>query len=200
MNKNIWKYILLAVLALPISSRAQSLKDLLNKDNIEKVVNAVTNNKTVQMTGTWTFTGSALEFESDNLLQQAGGTLAASAVEKKLDEQLNKIGIKPGELSFTFNTDSTFVATIGSKPLNGTYSYDTSTQKVNLKLAKIVGLNAKMNCTSNQMDLLFNADKLLQLLTSLSSKSNNNTLKSIGSLAESYDGMLVGLGLEKAGD
>lgn len=200
MNKNIWKYILLAVLALPISSRAQSLKDLLNKDNIEKVVNAVTNNKTVQMTGTWTFTGSALEFESDNLLQQAGGTLAASAVEKKLDEQLNKIGIKPGELSFTFNTDSTFVATIGSKPLNGTYSYDTSTQKVNLKLAKIAGLNAKVNCTSNQMDLLFNADKLLQLLTFLSSKSNNNTLKSIGSLAESYDGMLVGLGLEKAGN
>ena len=200
MNKNIWKYILLAVLALPISSRAQSLKDLLNKDNIEKVVNAVTNNKTVQMTGTWTFTGSALEFESDNLLQQAGGTLAASAVEKKLDEQLNKIGIKPGELSFTFNTDSTFVATIGSKPLNGTYSYDTSTQKVNLKLAKIVGLSAKVNCTSNQMNLLFNADKLLQLLTFLSCKSNNNTLKSIGSLAESYDGMLVGLGLEKTGD
>ncbi len=200
MNKNIWKYIFFMVLTLPTSSYAQSLKDLLNKDNIEKVVNAVTDNKTVQMTGTWTFTGSALEFESDNLLQQAGGTLAASAVEKKLDEQLNRIGIKPGELSFTFNADSTFAATIGSKTLNGTYSYDTSTQKVNLKLVKIVGLNAKINCTSSQMDLLFNADKLLQLLTSLSSKSNNNTLKTISSLAESYDGMLVGLGLEKTGN
>lgn len=185
------------LLAVPAGSRAQSLKDLFNKENIEKVVNAVTDNKTVQMTGTWSFTGSALEFESDNLLQKAGGAVAASTVEKKLDEQLEKIGITAGKLSFTFNADSTLTATVGSKPLNGTYSYDASTQKVNLKFAKIIGLNAKVNCTSGSMDLLFNADKLLQLLTYLSSKSSNNTLQTIGSLAESYDGMLVGLGLEK---
>ena len=187
----------LFLLAVPAGSHAQSLKDLFNKENIEKVVNAVTDNKTVQMTGTWSFTGSALEFESDNLLQKAGGAVAASTVEKKLDEQLEKIGITAGKLSFTFNADSTLTATVGSKPLNGTYSYDASTQKVNLKFAKIIGLNAKVNCTSGSMDLLFNADKLLQLLTYLSSKSSNSTLQTIGSLAESYHGMLVGLGLEK---
>lgn len=190
----------LILLAFPAGSHAQSLKDLLNKENIEKVVNAVTDNQTVQMTGTWSFTGSALEFESDNLLQKAGGSLASATVEKKLDEQLAKIGIKPGQLSFTFNADSTFAATIGNKPLNGTYSYDASTQKANLKFAKLIGLNAKVNCTSTSMDLLFNADKLLQLLTYLSSKSSNSTLQTIGSLAESYDGMLVGLGLEKKGN
>lgn len=194
---NVLGYTALFLLAVPAGSRAQSLKDLFNKENIEKVVNAVTDNKTVQMTGTWSFTGSALEFESDNLLQKAGGAVAASTVEKKLDEQLEKIGITAGKLSFTFNADSTLTATVGSKPLNGTYSYDASTQKVNLKFAKIIGLNAKVNCTSGSMDLLFNADKLLQLLTYLSSKSSNSTLQTIGSLAESYDGMLVGLGLEK---
>ena len=200
MNRKSWKYLFLVALALPTGSHAQSLKDLLNKENIEKVVNAVTDNNHVNMTGTWNYTGTALEFESDNLLQKAGGSLASATVEKKLDEQLEKIGIKPGQLSFTFNADSTFTVSVGSKPLKGTYSYDASTQKANLKLAKIVGLNAKVNCTSSQLNLLFNADKLLQLLTSLSSKSNNNTLKSIGSLAESYDGMLVGLGMEKAGN
>lgn len=200
MNRKSWKYLFLVALALPTGNHAQSLKDLLNKENIEKVVNAVTDNNHVNMTGTWNYTGTALEFESDNLLQKAGGSLASATVEKKLDEQLEKIGIKPGQLSFTFNADSTFTVSVGSKPLKGTYSYDASTQKANLKLAKIVGLNAKVNCTSSQLDLLFNADKLLQLLTSLSSKSNNNTLKSIGSLAESYDGMLVGLGMEKAGN
>ena len=194
---NVWGCTALFLLALPAGSRAQSLKGLFNKENIEKVVNAVTDNKTVQMTGTWSFTGSALEFESDNLLQKAGGAVAASTVEKKLDEQLEKIGITAGKLSFTFNADSTLTATAGSKSLNGTYSYDTSTQKVNLKFAKIIGLNAKVNCTSGSMDLLFNADKLLQLLTYLSSKSSNSTLQTIGSLAESYDGMLLGLGLEK---
>lgn len=197
MKRKLWGYMVIAALILPVSTQAQSLKDLFNKDNLEKVVNAVTNKNDIQMTGTWRFTGSALEFESDNLLQKAGGSLAASTLEKKLDEQLQKIGIKAGELSFTFNADSTFTATVGSKPLKGTYSYDRSSQKANLKFAKIIGLNAKVNCTSSSMDLLFNADKLLQLLTYLSSKSNNTTLKTIGSLAESYDGMLVGLGLEK---
>ena len=153
MNRNIWKCIFIIALALPSGIHAQSLKDLLNKENIEKVVNAVTNNSNIDMTGTWTFTGSALELESDNLLQQAGGTLASSALEKKLDEQLNKIGIKPGQLSFTFNADST---------------------------------------------LLFDADKLLQLLTYLSSKSSNSTLQTLGNLAGTYDGMLLGLGLKKA--
>ena len=194
---NVLGCIALVLLAIPANGHAQSLKGLFNKDNIEKVVNAVTDKNTASMTGTWTFTGTALEFESDNLLQKAGGSLASSAVEKKLDEQLAKIGIKPGQLIFTFDADSTFTATVGSKPLNGTYSYDASTQKANLKFVKLIGLNAKVNCTSSSMDLLFNADKLLQLLTYLSSKSNNSTLQTIGSLAESYDGMLVGLGLEK---
>lgn len=198
MKCKIGGFVMMTVLLIyPAVSQAQSLKDLFNKDNIEKVVNAVTNKDNTDMTGTWMFTGSALEFESDNLLQKAGGSLAASAVEQKLDEQLEKIGIKAGELTFVFNADSTFTATVGNKPLNGSYSYDRSAQKVNLKFAKIIGLNAKVNCTSSSMDLLFNADKLLQLLTYLSSKSSNTTLKTIGSLAETYDGMLVGLGLEK---
>lgn len=198
MKRKIGGFVMMTVLlACPAASQAQSLKDLFNKDNIEKVVNAVTNKDDTDMAGTWMFTGSALEFESDNLLQKAGGSLAASTVEQKLDEQLEKIGIKAGELTFVFNADSTFTATVGNKPLNGSYSYDHSAQKVNLKFAKIIGLNAKVNCTSSSMDLLFNADKLLQLLTYLSSKSSNTTLKKIGSLAETYDGMLVGLGLEK---
>ena len=75
---------LVAALLLATASnlQAQSLKDLLNKENIEKAVNAVTGKNTASMTGTWMFTGSALAFESDNLLQKAGGSLAANAVEK----------------------------------------------------------------------------------------------------------------------
>ena len=198
MNRNIWKCTFIVVLLLPSGIHAQSLKELLNKENIEKVVNAVTNNSNIDMTGTWNFTGSALELETDNLLQQVGGTLTSSALKKKLDEQLNKIGIKPGQLSFTFNADSTFTVNAGNKPMNGTYSYDSSTQKVNLKIVKTVGLNAKVNCTSDNMDLLFDADKLLQLLTYLSSKSGNSTLQTLSNLAGSYDGMLLGLGLQNA--
>ncbi len=197
MKRNVCLAICAMTWAFATQTHAQSLKDLFSKENVEKVVSTVTGKSTVSMEGTWNFSGSAVEFESDNLLQKAGGAVAASAVESKLDEQLEKIGIKEGELSFTFNADSTFQAQMGSKSLSGTYSYDDSSQNVGLKISKLINLSAKVNCTSSQMDLLFDADKLLSLITAISSKSSNTTLQTISSLAESYDGMMLGLALEK---
>lgn len=46
--------VLITLLLVPTVNRAQSIKDLFNKDNISKVVNAVTGHtETVDMTGTW---------------------------------------------------------------------------------------------------------------------------------------------------
>ena len=190
--------VLITLLLVPTVNRAQSIKDLFNKDNISKVVNAVTGHtETVDMTGTWRYTGSAIEFESENLLKKAGGTVAASAAEQMLDEQLAKVGIKEGQLSFTFNADSTFVSTLGKRKLNGTYSYDAGTQMLHLRYMKLIPMNAKVNYTTQQMDLLFEADKLLKLITFLSSKSSSATLKAISSLADSYDGMMLGYELKR---
>ena len=177
MKRLVFWQLFVAALLLTSNSHAQSIKDLFNKENIEKAVNAVTGKSTADMTGTWSYTGSAIEFESDNLLQKAGGAVAATAAEKKLDEQLAKVGIKAGQMSFTFNADSTFSAKVGQKSM--------------------IGMNAKGNATSTTMDLLFESDKLLKLITFLSSKSSNSTLKSIGSLANSYDGMMLGFSLQK---
>ena len=162
MKRLVFWQLFVAALLLTGNSHAQSIKDLFNKENIEKAVNAVTGKSTADMTGTWSYTGSAIEFESDNLLQKAGGAVAATAAEKKLDEQLAKVGIKAGQMSFTFNADSTFSAKVGQKSMKGSYSYNASTQKVNLKFAKLIGMNAKVNATSTTMDLLFESDKLLQ--------------------------------------
>ena len=101
MKKNILFIAWVALFSLFASnSQAQSLKDLLNKDNISKVVNAITGTpETIDMTGTWTYSGSAVEFESDNLLMKAGGAAAATMAENKLNEQLSKVGIKEGQMS-----------------------------------------------------------------------------------------------------
>ena len=186
-----------ALLLVTTNVQAQSWKDLFNKDNIEKVVNAVTGNQTIDMTGTWTYSGSAIEFESDNLLQKAGGAAAAAVAEKKLDEQLSTVGIKDGQVSFTFNADSTFTSTVGKRTMTGTYSYDATDKVVHLRYFKLLNMNAKVNCTSTNMDLLFNSDKLLKLIAFISSKSSSTTLKTISSLADSYDGMMLGFALKK---
>lgn len=199
MRKTIYfkQMLAVAIFLFATSAQAQGLKDLLNKENIEKAVNSLTGKNTASMTGTWEFSGAAVEFESDNLLQKAGGSLAATAVEKKLDGFLEKVGIEPGQMSFTFNEDSTFQTTVKGKNLKGNYSYNEATQKINLKFAKLIGINTKVNCTSQQMELLFPSDKLLDLISFLASKSNNSTLQSISSLADSYDGMMLGFTLQK---
>lgn len=188
----------LLCLFFTVGIQAQSLGDLFNKANVDKVVNAVTGaNKNVQLEGTWVFQGSAIEFESDNLLMKAGGAAASSAVENKLDEQLTKVGIKPGQVSFTFKADSTFTTTVAGKSMPGKYSYNAETKQLQLKYARLLNINAKLNYTTSSIDLLFNSDKLLKLVAFLSKQTNNATLSTLGSVADSYDGMLVGLQLDK---
>lgn len=176
---------------------AQSWKNLFNKENIEKVVSDISGKNTASMEGTWLFTGSAIELQSDNLLNQAGGSVATTLAEKKLNEQLTKYGITEGKLSFTFQADSTFQAKLNNRNMDGTYSYDETTRQVNLKFNKLLNVQTKITCTSTNMDMLFNSDKLLKIITFLSSKSKSNTLKSISSLAENYDGMMLGFSLKK---
>lgn len=198
MKKNVFSLVFIATLLLvSANGHAQSWKDLFNKENIEKVVSTVTGKNTVDMTGTWSYTGAAIEFKSDNLLMKAGGAVAATTAEAKLNEQLSKVGITPGQMTFTFEADSTFSVTLKTKTLKGTYQYDADQKRVAMKFVKLINLNAQVNCTSTNMDLLFESDKLLKLITFLSSKSNNATLKTISSLANSYDGMMLGFSLQK---
>lgn len=62
MKKSVFSLAFIATLLLvSANSQAQSLKDLFNKENVEKVVSAVTGKNTVDMTGTWSYTGAAIE-------------------------------------------------------------------------------------------------------------------------------------------
>lgn len=186
---------LVALMMTSVPAKAQSLKDLLGK--AAEVVQAVTGADSVKMVGSWTYSGSSIEFESDNVLSKAGGSVAANAAEKKLDEYLTKVGIKAGNTKFTFAQDSTLTVNWNGKEKQGTYSYDASTKKVTLKFGKLLTISPKVTSTNSELDLLFEADKLLKLITYITSKSGNATLQSISSLANNYDGMLLGLALKK---
>lgn len=191
----LWAVGMIVLMMTAVPCKAQSLKDLLGKAT--EVVQAVTGTGSVNMEGTWVYSGSSIEFESDNLLSKAGGSVAANAAEKKLNEYLTKVGIKEGNTKFAFAQDSTFTVTWNGKVKKGTYSYDASTKKVTLAFGKLLTIHPKLTATNSELDLLFEADKLLKLITYLTSKSGNSTLQGISSLANNYDGMLMGLALKK---
>ena len=187
------------------TASAQSLGDILKKvtgnETVKNVVETVTGTTLpVDVKGTWTYSGTAVKFESDDLLKSTAASLAASQVEDKLDSYAANIGIKAGTFSFTFNEDKTFSATVKGKSFNGTYTVSEDYKTISLQFGKAIGLKpftATISATSGQLDLLFQADKLLELLVKLTSTSSNSTLKTIGSLVNQYDGMMLGLELKK---
>lgn len=150
--------------------------------------------------GSWTYQGVDVAFESESLLSKAGGIVAAGTIEEKLDEQLTKYGIKPGSVKFTFNADHTFSATLGGKPVNGTYTYDPATRKLNLVAAfGLFNQTCTVGTTAKGISLLFPADKLLSLVSTAGTLlgNSNSTLSTVSSLINNYKGMQIGLEMSK---
>ena len=185
---------------------AQSLKDILNKaansSTVTEIIEGVTGVKLSKgdIKGTWSYTGSAVKLESSDLIKSATASVAATQVEKKLDEYLGKIGLKNGAFSFTFKDDNTFTTTVKGKSFNGTYTLSEDGTTLNLKYGKTLastGITATASISSSTLELLFKADKLLDLIGKLTANSSNATLQTIGTLAGSYEGMKIGLELQK---
>ena len=188
------------------AASAQTLKDILGKvkdnatvsDIVEKVTGIDISKGDIK--GTWNYTGSAVKLESEDLMKSAAAGVAATQVEKKLDEYLAKIGLQGGAFSFTFNEDNTFTTTVKGKTFNGTYTFSDEEDSINLKYGKNLGstgITATAQLNGTTLELLFKADKLLELIGKLTAASSNATLKTISTLAGQYDGMKIGLEMQK---
>ena len=206
MKRNrIFKLMVCALLFLVTGVQAQSLKDILNSSAVKDAVTAVTGGKQLSvenLAGTWTYVNPAIQLEGDNALKNVAASVAASEIEKKLNEYCAKVGIEAGAFNYTFNADSTFTSQLKGRTLNGTYSFNAEEKTIELKYGKLSKLNlatmtAYVVLSDDQLSLLFNVDKLLDFLTKLSSLSDNTALQTINKLASEYDGMKLGFELSK---
>lgn len=183
----------------------QSLKDILNSSAVKDAMTSVTGGKklTVQnLQGIWMYTNPALKLEGDNALKNIAGSVASSSVEAKMKEYCAKVGIVEGIFNYTFNSDSTFSNALKKGSLKGTYSFNADDKTLSLHYAvgkklKITTLTAHVVLSGNELTLLFNADKLLKFLSTISSVSNNSTLQAVNKLASQYEGMMLGFDLKK---
>jgi phosphotransferase system IIB component len=188
------------------NAEAQSLKNILNQvtgnSNITDIVESITGMSITpkDIKGSWNYSGSAVKLESEDILKSASAVVAVGQLEKKMDEYLKKVGVKPGLFGFTFNEDQTFCTTYKGKDFNGTYTLSEDGKTLTLTYGKILNshaINTNVNIGTESIELLFQADKILQLIGKLSATSDNATLKAISSLAGQYDGMKVGMKMTK---
>lgn len=152
--------------------------------------------------GTWTFEGTAVRLETDDILKKAAGEIAASKAEEKLDEYCRKYGLTAKAGAFTFKEDGTFESTNGKTTQKGTYTLkgDKLTLKYgNGKHIKNIGsLTATVKReSSGEISLLWDASRMIDVFTAITAKTSNATLQSIASLLKGYDGLKVGIRLKK---
>ena len=187
------------IAGMSASAQAQDLKSILSTV-ASKVSDAVSSSSSsFSIVGTWNYTGLDCQFESDNLLAKAGGAVASSTVESKMEEVMEKLGFTDG-CTYVFDDSGSYTTTVGSKSNSGTYTYDSDSNTLKLTSKLKVSFSCTVDVSSSsKISLLFDADKLMSLAktaTSLAS-SASSSISTISSLLENYDGLQLGVVLEK---
>ncbi len=142
------------------------------------------------LVGSWQYSAPAVAFQSDNLLQKAGGAAAAGVITEKLAPYYSKAGID--KLTAVFNNDKTFKFQINKVTLSGTFEKDTTSE---IPVGKF---KAHVEKVGSKLTITFDASKLITLVNTIASVSGQSTLKSVASMLNSYDGLNCGFELSKA--
>lgn len=148
------------------------------------------------LVGTWTYNAPKVVFESDNVLAQLGSTLASTKIESTLNTYMSKIGMKAGATQLTFKEDGTCLLFIKSTPVQGTYTYDAQTHQITVTSIFGVGsLTGYATVIGNELDLVFEADKLLALASKTSTMGTTGA--SLSAILGNYKGLKIGMALVK---
>lgn len=191
--KSIW--ILLVMCGVSANAGAQDLKSILSG-----VAKAVVGNKATtasSIIGTWTYSGPECQFESENLLAKAGGEMAAKEVEEKMIAVYNKVGMN--NIRYTFNEDGTYSYQMKKRTITGSYVFDDAAKTITMTGKLGLKTVAYVTVTGNDMSMVFKADKLMSILKTITGAASkvNSTAATINSVAEAYDGLMLGFELKK---
>jgi hypothetical protein len=155
------------------------------------------------LAGQWTIDGSAVSFQSDNLLQKAGGLAAASAIEAKIDPYMEQYGLVGAVM--VIQTDGSYEIQMSKGSIKGTIvksSSSTSNFTFNITVLgkSISSVPAYVQKSSSSLDLMFDSNKLKSILSTVGKLVNSSLASSALSILNSYEGLYVGFGMHKTGN
>lgn len=164
--------------------------------------NVVANNKfsVDDLVGTWSYSSPAVSFQSENALMKIGGAGAATAVENQLAPYYQRLGFT--NTSLTVDADHNFTLKMGLLVLKGTVVKDEEDNGLVFNFnafGKISLGKVKANATKagKTLNLTFDATRLIQMLTKISSKLNIKTLSTLSTILNNYDGIYIGYKLKQ---
>lgn len=165
--------------------------------------------------GTWSYEGVACVLESENALSDIGGSVVTSTLESKLDEKLASMGLTKGNCSFTFVKDGTCVINVGGRDLNGKYVLDAEEKVITFTfMYDKLPIKTYVSYEIQNLNVVFKADRLLSFVKNVASYLSNDAtgqqlgqlqsiMQSVGTIStllQNYDGMMLGVKLSRVGE
>lgn len=177
------------------TSSTSSVGDLLG--GLLEGVFSSSNLTVADLARTWTASGPAVCFSGDNFLKNAGGVAAATAVENKLKPYYTKFGLTGAKL--TIDQQGNFTLAVKSMTLKGTVTQATGADPgiftfkfTAMGTVKLGSVKTYIKKTSTSMDVMFDATKMISIISAVSKAVNNQTLSTVSTLLNQYDGLCVG--------
>ena len=191
--------ILLGCFFLSINvSSAQSWKNMFSKKNVSKIASTVGLDLPFEIEGTWSFQGTAVELQTEDICKKAAAQVAAVAVEEKINQQQAKYGIKPGMIKLHFEKDGQVTLQAMDYKFPAKYTLSKDQKTMNVSVGQVLNLDADIRHTlDNSMSILFNADKVVELIKYFNTQTDITSLKAVSQILENYDGLKVGIELQK---
>lgn len=153
----------------------------------------------LRIVGTWQYTQPGIKLSSEDTLSELSAAAATTTIQKQLDTYYQKVGIRQGACSFTFNEDGSFSSQFGQRTLSGTYTFDTESFQLSLHfengLFKLGTIPAYAYMNGENLQVVFPVDKLVNMLVAFGSKSSR--LAPITSLIQQYDSIKLGFEFKK---
>ena len=150
------------------------------------------------LVGSWVYEEPAIQFESQNLLDKAGGVVASQNVADNITPYFEMLGLKTGDIALDLRKDNTCTFTIGGRKIDGTYEFDDETKKLSLKAGLIPLPTAYLSIVNNQMAMTYDSSVLLGLIKVMGAVDTKSAFASVSKLADSYDGMKTGFTFKKS--
>ena len=205
MRRFIAFFCVIAALLMPMTtscstSRHNAGRDLHPDDVFTMTEDDIANetrriNLTLQ--GDWKYNAPSVGVSGKNLLAGIAKPIAKGKLKKKLKNAYKKIGLDKARPQFVINVDGTCSMKLMGASVKGTYNYNPTTEKITFKWHG-VPMNASLKRDGKKkLQLTFDADKLLKLMSLLGRFSDSSTIKALSTLLDNYEDVMVGFELKK---
>ena len=152
------------------------------------------------LVGTWNYSSPAVSFASSNALQNIGGAAISTQIENKLATYYKKMYLTNVVLTVDSSYNFTMKLKVGT--LSGTVAKnDDGTLVFNFNAFGAFSygsINSRATKSGNQLNITFDAEKLMALIQGVAQFTNNSTISTVSSLLSSYDGIYVGFKMKKS--